>query len=355
MAFTFNTRYKPKTTREYTKSDLTVYDSAAGNPNALTIYGKSEVVGGAIVSAGEGWATVDLGTLTWTYVTTNPVPYFSTTGLSTYITKPTEWYSNIANRLCANYKVDKSWGAAFTDTAFDKYCCVGNNGELGISDSDYTNATAFKTAMSGVMLCYQLADPTQGNAIAVKTDNGTGINGTMATFTTGTPLRCITGGANDIMSWDGSAGAVVKNCSEVDLGTLTWSQTTGDNPFFYSNGISNKVKFTPDDQIAALLIYQYTPTSRNALVYETVNNVIAINNNGIIQIRNTAYTNPEDFITAMSGVKLIYELASPTLASFTAAENTSFAALETYSPYTHFTNNANADMRINYTIKTPTI
>ena len=49
-----------------TGSDLTL-STSSGNVNAITIYGKSEVVDGSIKSAGEGWATVDLGTLKWIF------------------------------------------------------------------------------------------------------------------------------------------------------------------------------------------------------------------------------------------------------------------------------------------------
>ena len=314
--------------------------TAQGNLNALTIYGKSEVVDGAIVSAGEGWETVDLGTLPWTY----SMEYQNFVATITGILEPVETGDRLTGLLTPNYPPSLDYRLINqTNKSIIKVAS-----SIYIKDNTYgSDATALKTAMSGVILAYQLADPSQNNAIAIKTDDGTGINGTMAVLTTGTPLRGIPDtDVRDVMEWNGSAGSVTKNCDEVDLGTLNWNQNTDNEPFFYAGGISNKVKATPNDQIANILIDKYTATSRHSLVNGEINNVIAINSSGTIQIRDTAYTDPTAFKTAMSGVMLVYERATPTTEQLTTTENNSFAGLRTFTPQTHAQNNAGADMTI---------
>ncbi len=315
--------------------------TAQGKPRKITIFGKSEVVDNDISSAGEGWTAVDLGTLTWRY--DSQYTRFISSDISTAVEKPETDY-NIANIICPIYVT--TFARNITTTQIDMAIAISDAGTISIRNTNYTAEAAFTTAMSGVMLAYKLADPTQDDTVTVKTDNGTGLNGTMAVLETGTPLRGITGGARDVAEWDGSTGEVTKNCDDVDLGTLTWSRNTDNEPYFYSVGISNKIKRVSNDQIAKVLIDKYTPVTRHALVNGTANNVIAINNGGTIQIRDNAYTDVTDFTTAMSGVKLVYELATPITEQFTTAENTNFAALETYSPQTHFTNNANTDMTV---------
>ena len=344
----YKQRYKPRTTREFTKSDLTVYDSAGNTAlNALTVYGKSEVVDGAITSAGEGWATVDLGTLNYVKTSRN-----------VFRAQITSKNPGVSPLLCSKYEYTPNTGFDVTDKHISDANSASYPSSIFIYDTDYINydTADFKTAMSGILLCYQLADPTQGNAIAIKTDDGTDINGTMATFSTSTPLRGIPDtDVRGFMAWDGSAGEVTNVCSDVDLGTLNWTRSTDREPYFYSAGISSVIKSTPNNQIAHLLIAKYTATSRNELVNGIANNVIAINNNGTIQIRDTAYTDPTDFKTAMSGVMLVYELATPTTEQLTSTENASIAGLRTFATTTHAQNNAQTDMTVDYTIRVPTI
>ena len=340
----YKQRYKPRITREFTKSDLTVYDSAGNTAlNALTVFGKSEVVGGAIVSAGEGWATVDLGTLNWGYSSSYQTPVFSAL-LSTIGGVPES-----INFICPNYKPKKY----FWETPNNDMCIASSRSYLIISNSNYTDATAFKTAMTGVLLCYELADPTQGNAIAVKTDNGSGIDGTMATFTTGIPLRGITGGARDVAVWDGMSGEVTKYNAEVDLGTLTWTFSTPYNNFVATIAdILEPVE--TGDRLKGLLTPNYPPSLDYRLTNQTDKSILKVGTS--IYIKDTDYGyDATAFANAMSGVKLIYELATPTTESLTTAENASIAGLRTLEPQTHAQNNAQTNMTVDYTIRVPTI
>lgn len=96
--------------------------------------------------------TVDLGTLSWNYDSINS-RFISSKPLS-----GSKIVSSSANKpqfTCAKYvSIDLNH---FADMAISQY----TNGNIYIKDTTYTDATAFKTAMSGVILNYELATPTR--------------------------------------------------------------------------------------------------------------------------------------------------------------------------------------------------
>lgn len=302
--------------------------TASGSLHKIAIYGKSEVVDGAIHSAGEGWATVDLGTLDYSLLSTEPYPRFATNSPLPNIKAPTSTLE-VINGLCTKLNVVSAEQTYYGTVGLS----VQQQGALRIYYPNCTSVSEFKAAMSGVLLCYELADSTQGNCIAVKTDNGSGINGTMAVFETGTPLRGIPEtDVRDVMEWDGSAGAVTKKCGEVDLGTLNWYKT--DNGRMYAPNQSYIKKPTDAQTLANILCPAYTADTDYNVRNLVHNNSIAIGGDNAIYVYDSDYTDPAAFKTAMNGVKLVYELATPTTTPFTTAENNSFAALQTYSPQT---------------------
>lgn len=95
--------------------------------------------------------SIDLGTLDWSYNTT--YSFFWTQGL-TYL------QAN-ENYLCSNYLFIGVKNDASMGEAPDKTIGIGTGLNIKIKDSSYTDPTAFKTAMSGVMLYYELATPTE--------------------------------------------------------------------------------------------------------------------------------------------------------------------------------------------------
>ena len=95
------------------------------------------------------YGIVDLGTLTW-----NASNY----RFNTNTTLPNAKRGNHADCLCPMYKSDV--GAA-TRTS-DMSVCLANHGYVYIYDTSFTgDDVAFKTAMSGVYLVYELATPTE--------------------------------------------------------------------------------------------------------------------------------------------------------------------------------------------------
>jgi hypothetical protein len=90
---------------------------------------------------------VDLGTLTWSYNTVQNFFYAEISDMS-LTTK---------NLICDSYVyVEKSW-ASLVNGEFGK---VTNSTIVRFHNDNYTTASDFKTAMSGVQLCYELATPT---------------------------------------------------------------------------------------------------------------------------------------------------------------------------------------------------
>lgn len=106
-------------------------------------------------------------------------------------------------------------------------------------------------------------------------------------------------------------GTVTRRYGIVDLGTLNYSYS-GSNFWFYTLTLETVTPSSNDD-IANILSPLYTTTSRNAMFADlTKDKLIGINRNGTLQIRDLTYTDPAAFKSAMSGVYLVYELATPT-------------------------------------------
>lgn len=140
----------------------------AFEPYSCTTYslGSTELRGHFILSNGEivaegdvresngevtrNYGIVDLGSLEWVYNSSNH---------RFYCTLPSAKASNLIQSICAKYvnvsdlDVDKTY-------TMRKGYQVADVLSILISDSAYTDAATFKTAMSGVYLIYELATPT---------------------------------------------------------------------------------------------------------------------------------------------------------------------------------------------------
>ena len=311
--------------------------TASGKPQKITIYGKSEVVDNDIHSVGEGWATVDLGTQVW---------YYSGNGLFNAPITPngvSDQYGNTI--LCAKYKP----GNAYYNTTTDKRICLyGSQLNLWVRDYDYTDAATFKTAMSGVLLCYELADPTQGNALSVKTDNGTGIDGTMATFTTGLPLRGITGGARDSMWCDGTDGEVVKNCNHFKLSDKTWTfngDLSNQNRSVFYIVLTDMVFPDTTDDILTIICTKFTAVPQS-ITWEPGQISCQNQHSRLSVIVEPSITTDQQLKQSYGDAKLVYELATPTTIPLTAAEIAQFNVLRTYDPTTAVSINDNPEFEV---------
>lgn len=124
--------------------------------SAGTVYGGTLDVTSGVLTV--NWANVDMGTIEWLYSDSG---YF-------YAQVSGKAYGNF-NLLCTKYATTTAQSVGnMTDKQIK-----GNNGAnyIYIKDSTYTDATTFKTSLSGTMLVYELGTPVtyQLDATAVNT------------------------------------------------------------------------------------------------------------------------------------------------------------------------------------------
>lgn len=98
--------------------------------------------------------SVDLGSLTWEIDQTKTYNSFFNKGKLPNCKNPSAT-TIIGNCVCSKYVITAQykWGIE------DKYIALRTTMNLVITDSSYTDATTFKTAMSGVMAYYELETP----------------------------------------------------------------------------------------------------------------------------------------------------------------------------------------------------
>lgn len=110
-------------------------------------------------------------------------------------------------------------------------------------------------------------------------------------------------------------GTVTRKYGIVDLGTLTWYYNTAEGyaKRFYTENIKSLVKYETNNTLPHA-ICKYNGMSANDLqnVSASKDRAFAINYVGNLYIRDDAYTDTATFKAAMSGVYLVYELATPT-------------------------------------------
>ena len=127
----------------------------------------------------------------------------------------------------------------------------------------------------------------------------------------------------DVMSSDGN---VKRKYGVVDLGTLDWSYYNG---VFYANIPGKAYKNTTKDCFCA----KYVVAETNAVNVNDASTIMAdkqlcgfrrssgTSENSYIYAEDSAYTDAQAFTTAMNGVYLVYELATPTTESATPFTN----------------------------------
>ena len=115
--------------------------------------------------------------------------------------------------------------------------------------------------------------------------------------------------ANNNLHYDGDVyepdGTVTRKYGIVDLGTLTWSRRDSDGLFY---ALMSDAKATPSASVGNIVTSKYVTVARNYLVDKT----ICIVENKNLCLFDTTYATAAAFKTAMSGVYLVYELATPT-------------------------------------------
>lgn len=99
---------------------------------------------------------VDLGTLTWSYLS-------GETALRFFATLPSDAVNvdatAVANAITSKYPAG-SWNSVAPNVSANKMFALTST-YITIRDTSYTDATVFKNSLSGVMLYYELATPTE--------------------------------------------------------------------------------------------------------------------------------------------------------------------------------------------------
>jgi len=364
---TYKQRYKPRTTREYTKSDLTVYDSAGNTAlNALTVYGKSEVVDGVIKSAGDS-GTIEVQTCKKNLL--DPTKYYQRVGYTNLIVNYTNNVIQIENitsggrfiawniKTTPGERVTISWtntnnvaglGIINTETFVDSWAGYGYSIDSGRT---ITSSTEWLQVYADL----QLTEQATASIAEIQVEKGSTAtayepyNGTMATFTTGTPLYGVSDTVRDVMRWDGTSGEGTKKCNKVRLADLSWGR-------YETGGFAANLNDSPSG-IIALICSKYPYDNSiifNWTNFNNYNNKTLYRSTGVaIYIKDTDYNTVSDFVASLGDAELIYELATPTTEPLTQTENESLASLRTFATTTHFTNNADTDMTVNYTMRMP--
>ena len=114
---------------------------------------------------------------------------------------------------------------------------------------------------------------------------------------------------------DVTSGKLTVTKAIVDLGSLTWGYARpfgGNNWFLYTTGISGLAKFGTATVAANALCEIYPITYANDLNnnYASQDFVACLYNNWIV-VHDSRYTDVDAYKTAMSGIHLAYELATP--------------------------------------------
>lgn len=129
--------------------------------------------------------------------------------------------------------------------------------------------------------------------------------------------------ANNNLYYDGdtyeSDGTVTRKYGIVDLGSLNWHYGSWGNgnsfDYTFSDIVSNVAS-----TLGNIVCAKYTNVTPNNLYSNAYDKTMTLNNT-VLRIVNNDYTDKDTFKTAMSGVYLVYELATPTTETADTFEN----------------------------------
>ena len=103
------------------------------------------------------YGIVDLGSLDWTYDST--YTRFRSSGINSLVKRPAS--EETPNAIACGYKTYSNNSAWNGNIAFSFW--IDTAGGIYLTNSNYTDAATFKTALNGVYLVYELATPTTDN------------------------------------------------------------------------------------------------------------------------------------------------------------------------------------------------
>lgn len=121
------------------------------------------------------------------------------------------------------------------------------------------------------------------------------------------------GGTHEFVS-----GGLTSKMASVDLGALTWGWSSVGK--FYSTELTAAKAPSSNTDIANMVCSIYTADSdahSNSAIY---NNIITLSSTSLLCVRDSRFTDAASFKAAMSGVQLVYELATPIEYTLTAQQ-----------------------------------
>lgn len=159
-------------------------------------------------------------------------------------------------------------------------------------------------------ICINLSDPVKNGTYEPYVKHSYPLDGDVT-------LRGIPKLADGKLSYDGDRylpdGTVKRRYGIVDLGTLTWTYRTDVTTPIFSSNLSTYAKRGSARQAAPIACAAYTPVTSENVSQSGYDKSIAISADGYrVYVQNSTYTSAETFKTAMSGVYLVYELATLT-------------------------------------------
>lgn len=127
------------------------------------------------------------------------------------------------------------------------------------------------------------------------------------------PLRSA-GSVYDTISWDGSKWWHTKRCSELDIGSLNYTASETDSSRYTTTKPSGMKSVANNVIMSQTSVYTAIKGDTAIADYAMA---VRIVNTSTLQFRNSAYTDATAFKTAMDGVMLNYELATPVVTDIT--------------------------------------
>ena len=179
------------------------------------------------------------------------------------------------------------------------------------------------------------------NGLTVTLSKTGEINRTAA-FTTGLPLCSIPD--TTIHDELNTGKEVVKQCGVLDLGDLTWTK----HPDY--NGFSAVISNLCQNSIVLCEKYDFGTTTFkwndfDSIADKTINTTLELL---YVYIKDTDYSDAATFKAAVTGVKLIYPLATPTTTPLTDAEISAFRQLRTFDSTTNINITDEPECTIDY-------
>ncbi len=136
---------------------------------------------------------------------------------------------------------------------------------------------------------------------------------TSTTHTTTYP-SAIYRGSEDVVNGTVGANGDGKEWIVADLGDLTWYDSTDASGQYFYATITGIKRSASGESLPFAICENYAPTKSNSV---SDGQFAISSNHERIFVRDTRYSTTSDFTTAVTGVKLAYELATPTTSSVT--------------------------------------